>query len=701
MRIGARILSLTALLLTVSIVSAERAPLLMEGKKSLYQRVLAIPGAALHFQPSDEQPGIPVTPFTAFYVYERRPTDGGEWLRIGADRFGDVVGWLRADRSLAWNQGLTVSFRDPIDQDRALLFRDQATLRELVQDHDMAGYETLYRDAEAGKLPEDSPVVAMQPPGFIDIREDFYLVPILEHEDVYLGSEQARMLKVSSVPLNELPAASPAAGEPAAAESGSAEPAGRLDTPDLTAGVEPAAAKPASAARNSRGYTAGLVFVIDSTLSMDPYIDRTREAVIKIYDSLADADLLGHVNFGLVAYRDSLRAAPGLEYLAKTFVTLEQGRDPGSFLKRVKSLRASKVSSRHFREDSYSGVRQAIEDIDWQGTDARYVVLITDAGAREPKDPLAGTGLSAQNLHHLAQDKGIANFVLHLLTPSRFADHDIAEKQYRALSQYPGIGDLYYGVKTGKVEEFGQVLDALAGQITGQVQAAVTASAAPVAVPIQATGEPGPQPTRTADPINPQLAALQEKVAKLGYALRLRYLSRKDNGGAPTVFEAWVLDRDFRNPERRMLDIRVLLTRDQLSDLHDILKQVLEQAEEGLLSPQGFLDELKSLAATIARDPERLGATTATTAGTGNSLTDLGFMREYIEDLPYAGEVMSLSLDDWQSWPAQRQIAFLNSLEEKISYYRALHDHTDLWVSLDGGPIDGDSVYPIALEQLP
>jgi hypothetical protein len=150
------------------------------------------------------------------------------------------------------------------------------------------------------------------------------------------------------------------------------------------------------------------------------------------------------------------------------------------------------------------------------------------------------------------------------------------------------------------------------------------------------------------------------------------------------------------------VDVRVLLTRDQLSDLNDVLTKVLEAAEEGLLSPQNFLSELKSLAATATRDPELLGTTTTTTtAGAGNSLADLGFMREYIEDLPYTGEVMGLSLDDWQSWSTQQQIAFLNRLEEKVGYYRALHDNTDLWVSLDGGPVSGDSVYPVELELLP
>ena len=145
-------------------------------------------------------------------------------------------------------------------------------------------------------------------PGKLDIQKNFYLVPILQHQDLYLGDVQARMLQVASVPLRN--------PTPAAASN--------------------KAAKPAPAAKH---YTAGLTFVIDSTLSMDPYIDRTREAVMKIYDSLGDAGLLGNVNFGLVAFRDDPKSAPGLDYRTRTYVTLEQGRDPGTFLTQINNLK--------------------------------------------------------------------------------------------------------------------------------------------------------------------------------------------------------------------------------------------------------------------------------------------------------------------------------------------------------------------------
>jgi len=652
-------LTLVLALLSLNAPAAEKRPLLMPGKQALYQRVLVVPGGQIHPKPGEN--GRPTVPFTSFYVFSRNRQAGAQWLEVGTARYGETAGWLKASDTIDWNQGLTVAFREPKDHDRALLFRNAGKLKEIATEPGLNTYKTLYQAAVEGEMKNDSPVIAIQPPGQLDIQDDFYLVPILEHRDIYLGNEQARMLRVASVPLSDPEPEQREADQKNAAENGK---------------------------QQDHGYNAGLAFVIDSTLSMDPYIERTREAVMKIYDSLGDAGLLGNVNFGMIAFRDDPGSVPALQYRSKTFVTLEQGRNPGTFLGQINNLKAARVSSQDFREDAFAGVKRAIDRMSWKGHAARYIVLITDAGPREADDPLSGTGLDAQRLASLAREKGVAIFVMHLLTPATKADHERAAIQYRELSKFPGVGSLYYAVPTGDVKEFGHVLDTLAGQITMQVQVA-------------ATGQPQPEAPVPEPDTNPQLAELQGKITKLGYALRMRYLRRSEGGSVPRVFNAWLLDHDIRQPEKRTLDVQVLLTRDQLSDLHDILRQVLNTAEEGLLSPDNFLNELKSLAATIARDPEELGETTATTSGEGNSLSDLGFMREYIEDLPYTGEVMNLSLADWETWPAREQIAFLQRLEDKIEYYRALHDHTDLWVNLDRGPVSGDSVFPVPLVMLP
>jgi hypothetical protein len=635
-------------LLFGQVIAAEK-PLLMEGKKSLYQRVLTVPDARLFKQPMVAQDGENIDPFSVFYVYQR----SSDWLKVGYDSFGSIAGWIPQNHSIVWNQALTVSFKDPQDTQRVLMFGQRRDLEQMIERNDQEGYARLYQAVVNDEDVTDNPVIAVQPEGHIDIQDDFYLVPIKQHEDIYLGNEQARMLQIASVPLNDLSTA--------------------------TAPDQPAEATP-------RAYRSGIHFVIDSTVSMGPYIDRTREAVRRVYTAITRQGLDNKVNFALTAFRDNLREVPDLGYLTRNFVTLQQGADAQDFLTRVNTLEPSSASSRDYREDAYAGIKSAIDNSDWSEFDARYVVLITDADPRDSNDPLGATGLNAKALRQLAYDKGISIWVLHLRSNSPNANHLLAERAYRQLSFYPGIGDFYYGVELGEVDEFGNVLEVLANQITQQVLA-TTNGVLPLPIPQQAKIES-----------SPQLSQLQSRVAKLGNALRMRYLRRESNQPLPNVFDAWMVDRDFTNPQKSTVDVRVLLTRDQLSDLKSVLQQVLDLAEEGVLTPSGFLDDLKSLAATVSRDPSSVASSTSQS---GANLAQLGYMREYIDDLPYTGEVMNLSIASWEEWSAKDQIEFMHRLESKINYYQALHDHTDLWVTPGGGPVNGNSMFPVILDLLP
>jgi len=238
------------------------------------------------------------------------------------------------------------------------------------------------------------------------------------------------------------------------------------------------------------------------------------------------------------------------------------------------------------------------------------------------------------------------------------------------------------------VANFGSALETLMTQLTNQVRIAASGFQ-PQSVVGAASAAGGTE-----------LAAFQQKVERLGYALRLDYQKQQAGSDAvPALFNAYMLDRDLEAPAAQAVDVRVLLTRDQLSDMHDVLAQILVRAEEGALAPQDFLDELRSFAAIVSRDPEAVA--TSTNGGGAMSLADLGYMREYIEGLPYQSEVMNLDLANWQTWTAVQQFEFINSLDSKVAYYRALHDNLDLWVSLDSGPVDGESVYPLLLEALP
>ena len=613
-------------------------PLVQDGKTALYQRVISVPGAMLVADPEKPSETRGVPPFSGFYVYDRRDDGNRQWVQVGTDSNGGIDGWVDGDEVFDWKQTLTVAFRDPAKQPRVLLFEDRDSLKKIVDESDAAAYRKLRSQVADGDV-EGTPLVAVQPDYNVDIRRNFYLVPILDHEDVLVGGQQSRLLRVASVPLQD-------------------------------------------SALIVETYRTGIVFVIDSTISMKPYIDATRAVMQRVYRSIDKEELGNRVSYGLVEYRDNTDAVPGFGFVTR--IAADLGGSGEEFLSRIQDVRNASVSSEGFNEDAYAGVLEAIRGVDWSDYYARFIVVITDAGPRDATDPLSATRLDAGTLQRLAADTDVAIGVFHLKTPASRDNHSYAEGEYRRLSSVPDVGEFYYPVQAGDVEEFESALSALTDVLTSHVRAA-------------AAGQP-PALAREAA-VETDLEAFQKTVDRLGYGLRMRYLQEREGEGVPSLFNAWLVDRDFDAPEERALDVRVLLTRNQLSDLHEVLRQVLITAEEGTLAPDDFLDELKSLAASVSRDPQ--AARTATRTVGGESLADLGYMREYLEGLPYKSEVMYLDLSIWEQWPAQRQFEFVNQLDSKVAYYRALHDNIDLWVSLDGEAVDGDSVYPLLLEALP
>ncbi len=161
------------LLLLAGNLAAAAKPLIMEGKKTLYQRVLSIPAARLYQAPADSPESSPIVPFSVLYVYDRE----NDWIKVGYDSFGKTAGWVKSDKAITWNQALTVSFKDPQDTQRVMMFNSKDALQKLVDDYDMEGYQKLYNAVISGDNPKDSPVIAIQPEAHLEIRDNFYLVP--------------------------------------------------------------------------------------------------------------------------------------------------------------------------------------------------------------------------------------------------------------------------------------------------------------------------------------------------------------------------------------------------------------------------------------------------------------------------------------------------------------------------------------------
>ena len=652
--------ALLALCFGSSLAYADDKPLIQDGKKTLFQRVLTTPGCTLSSSAGGAA-GAAQPTFSRFYVYERAQAGNAQWLKVGPDSYGKTIGWLPATCTTEWKMQLTLAFTNPANRDRLMFFKDRATVEAILDAPDpVSKVAPLRAKLKHGTLAPG--VLAQEPEYFVDLHKQFYLLPVLSGEEVMTEEGfRTRLLNVASVSKAEDKPVQAAAGAPDA---------GTAKTSQL------------------KEFSAAVVFVIDSTISMDPYIDRTREAIRKVYKQIESENLGNQVKFGLVAFRSSTQAVPGLEYVTKMYADPNKVTGSEDFLAKVADLKQAKVSSKAFDEDSLAGVMHSIDKVDWTQFGARYVVLITDAGAIEGDDKLSSTGLSADQVRLEAANPGVAIYTLHLKTPAGIKDHGKAEAQYQNLSTYPGTNtSLYYPVNAGDVNAFGQKVDALAGAITAQVKAAYMGE--------DAIGSALNAKQDVAAKKDPAEQKMLDDAALIGHAMQLAYLGEKTNSQAPPVFEAWITDRDLIKQNIPTTDVRVLLTKSQLSDLSDVMKQILDAANEGLISPTEMFERLRSVAATMGADPNQLKQN-------GNAkLAEMGVLGEYLEDLPYQSEVLNLDEETWKSWDGLAQEKFIRNLSTKLRHYQRYNADVDRWVALAKDSDARDNVYPVPLEMMP
>jgi hypothetical protein len=638
---------LIALLCAVTLTTARaddaRKPLLQAGKKTIYERVLTQPGASVHPTAGATDGGNELPTMSILYVYARQ----SGWIEVGPTADGKTSGWMPEVDALPWKQQLTLAFTNPAGRQPGLMFGKRDTLDTLLlADDPGAESAKLWQVIDSGNVPDDFPVIATEPKSYIDMSKQFYLLPILESQDAAMGA---------GYPVRELHIASVPADAP--------KPAAEVSENDMLS-----------------NFTAGVVFVVDSTKSMDPYIDRTRQAIEKIYDNIQGSVTGSKVNFGLVAFRAGADQNAAIGYDSKVFVDPNKVTDKKSFLAAVKGLAAATVSTPRFSEDSYAGVMTALNKIDWSNFGARYIVLVTDAGALDGKDEFSSTKLDADQVRLFAQERGVAVYTLHLLTKEGESNHAPAAAQYQTLSSYGNLPKpLYYAIPDGSVTQFGKVVDSLSQAVVDQVRDA-------------ASGKPAVGADEPTGGLDGQMAS---DTAAVGYAMRLAYLGRTAKTTAPKLVEAWTLDRDFAQPQVATMEVRVLLTKNQLSDLQQVLKSVLDVGKTKQLDPTGFFDAIRSAAAALGRDPARINDPNATKLG------QLGLIGEYIDDLPYKSKVMGIDQDIWQGWSISEQQFFLDEIERKLALYQTLNDDADRWVALSPGAAPGDYVYPIPIDALP
>ena len=632
--------------------AAERAPLLLEGKKSLYQRIVSHPGAQLRQSPADDAKIVrdQLKSFTVLYVYARQ----NGWLEVGVSP-AQTDGWLLESDATRWDQSLTLLFTDRTGRERVLFFKNDKLLQEICAAQDMeARLQKLQTDVEkarGGQLDPDLPVLAAEPAeaqGAVS-QKRFYLMPILKMAEPFEG---VKFLQVSS--------------------------------------IDPAQSQKNTDKDESGPPRTGIAFVIDTTISMKPYIDQSRNVIRSIYDSLEKSALSNSVGFAVVAFRNSIKARPDLEYTARVVSDFKTAANRKDLETELAKVGEAKISSHSFNEDSLAGIKTAVDALNWGPYASRMIILLTDAGPLPASDPYASVKMDVRELADYAKTRGIWLNATHIQSPSGKNNHSEAEKAYRTLTLLSNNRSNYLAIPAPTPQEgarhFATVASTLANSLVTMVKN-TSEGKMMTRPPSEATVKANPE------------AQAAELGQMLGYAMQLEYLGRQQGTRAPSVIDSWITDMDLlqlaKNRQTPTVQVAVLLTKNQLSDLQQQLKIIIDNAERTKKTDsRDFFQGILSASAKMVRDPSRLGSAEA------KSLNELGVLGEFLDGLPYKSDIMLLREEDWYRMSVGEQTAFINRLKSRIARYEEYDKDTSNWESF-GSAQSGDWVYRVPLTMLP
>jgi serine/threonine-protein kinase PpkA len=177
--------------------------------------------------------------------------------------------------------------------------------------------------------------------------------------------------------------------------------------------------------------------------------------------------------------------------------------------------------------------------------------------------------------------------------------------------------------------------------------------------------------------------------------MQLAYLGRETGTRAPRLIEAWTTDRDLIDPSQKTLEVRVMISKNQLSNLQETLEEIFKVGQKTQASAKTFFDQLRGAAAALARDPDKVNQIQV------KRLADVGLVGAWLDGLPYTSQIMNLTQERWLARSYAEQQEALDVIEEKIKIYRKIHDETDRWISLNPQSPPGESVTTVPLDSLP
>ncbi|MER8475984.1 vWA domain-containing protein [Mesorhizobium sp. M1163] len=642
---------------------------------NLALRLLVKPGAHMYVEKDEGSASVggdlpPFSVLNAFsqdgVSYDANNFTAAGWFHAG---HGDksAEGWIKADDVVPWKQALAVAYTNPGPSERrpVLMFESAEALKKTLDDikSNAVTPSALYDAVTGNNVPPG--IISREGNAWVDIDKTFYLLPILQYESFDAYSPDMMSIQLAAL-----------------TNQGRAQQAAACNLQQ--AGGDKCLQEQAGGGVKS--FAADVVFVIDTTNSMQPNIDAVTAAIGKTAQIMSQkTSTPDALKFGLVGYRDNVESTPALEYVTKNFTPDLVSADKLQSLLDSGAVKASDSGSGDWEEEVFAGVRDGIKS-NWSPEAAHIMILIGDASSHPVGDPKNTTGLSEVALKDLAKQSNVYIASIYVADPKAASDLALARPQFEGLA----VGDQDSGLAFSVVQASGQsteVGDAggAAGESTTSLEEALKGALSKVVESI-ATGRF--DSIVQANTANGDTAGQ----AILG-AVRAAFVDYIGKSAQPPAnIISWVVDRDLSAYNKKSFDIKVMLQRGEVQELQSALNAVLSKFQASQSTSATFLQGVQAGSTATSYDLK-----IADTEKVMNSpLVPL-----WIKNLPYKSEVLTISVEEFKNESADDRSKFEANLGKLIAFYDDILNRPNDWIQLDPQGTAEEAVYMLDLKNLP
>lgn len=616
---------------------------------SLPAKLINRPASSLHAEASEASTKVQenMKGFMVYYIVDQMPG----WFQVASTQGGSPLGWLQESDAILWQHNLAVRFAHEArgNRLRTPFFGNSSELEDVLR---MSAEDRKAVNLSAVGNPnrekaEAAGVVGVQPERVS--RNEFYVLPITQHQKLARGqlpelNRPAMMLRVAAMKQqgSATPAPQPSGG-------------GRLPAIDV-------------------------VFVMDLTASMEPFVQATLEAMRNLAGRLESSGRADSFRFGLWGYKDS---KPDQDFddgrVTKNFTPALQERS--DFVRTLQGVRVSSNSAGDWPESVLDGVNDAIKDTSWTPNAMRVMFVVGDASSHplsnQSKNP---DRLNEGSVRALASQNNCYILPLYIKANSSATrgDTDKARPQFIQLAQNPNLSTgSFLTVEQGdSAGAFRRNIDSVFDEFFIRFEQAASGVSA--------------QSLAASAPQNPEDARQMANSIFSGAYLDWVAAQEGEAEAVGSNLQGWVLEKDLVNTDVQALDVVFLITRSQLDTLKKSLDKIIDEGVKSQVRGVDFFSRIQNIVGQAAVNPSQI-----------SSPTDAESLRGFLHGLPYDSEVLSLTAEDWRKRSPQDRDALLDRCQSQITYYETVNADTAQWRPLNDGDDPTAYVAAIPLDRLP